>query len=74
MDYEGELAVVIGKHCKNVKPEKAEEYILGYTIMNDFTRGIFRKKRTNLPVQNALTHSHPWVPSSRLTSTGGGSP
>ncbi|MGE4496566.1 MAG: fumarylacetoacetate hydrolase family protein [Deferribacterales bacterium] len=44
VDYEGELAVVIGKHCKNVKPEKAEEFILGYTIMNDFTARDIQKE------------------------------
>jgi len=31
VDYEGELAVVIGKRCKNVTAEEAEKYILGYT-------------------------------------------
>jgi len=35
LDYEVELAVVIGKDAKNVKREDAEEYILGYTILND---------------------------------------
>jgi len=31
LDYECELAVVIGKPCKNVSREKALEYVLGYT-------------------------------------------
>ena len=31
VDYEGELAVVIGKRCKNIQAEEAEKYILGYT-------------------------------------------
>jgi 2-keto-4-pentenoate hydratase/2-oxohepta-3-ene-1,7-dioic acid hydratase in catechol pathway len=35
--YEGELAVVIGKKAKNIKAEDADDYILGYTIMNDVT-------------------------------------
>ena len=35
LDYEVELAVVIGKDAKNVKKEDAYDYILGYTIMND---------------------------------------
>ena len=35
VDYECELAVVIGKHCKNVPKEKALEYVLGYTCAND---------------------------------------
>ncbi len=37
VDYEGELAVVIGKKCKNVSIEDASQYILGYTCFNDVT-------------------------------------
>jgi len=35
VDYEVELAVVIGKACKNVTREKALDYVLGYTVAND---------------------------------------
>lgn len=35
VDYECELAVVIGKPCKNVRPEEALDYVLGYTCAND---------------------------------------
>ena len=35
VDYECELAVVIGKACKNVTREKALDYVLGYTCAND---------------------------------------
>ena len=35
VDYECELAVVIGKRCKNVKKEDALSYVLGYTCAND---------------------------------------
>ncbi len=35
VDYEAELAVVIGKKAKNVSPEEARDYILGYTCSND---------------------------------------
>ena len=34
-DYECELAVVIGKACKNVSKENALDYVLGYTCAND---------------------------------------
>ena len=37
VDYEGELAVVIGRSCKNVSRAKALDYVLGYTIANDVT-------------------------------------
>jgi len=35
VDYECELAVVIGKRCKNVRRENALDYVLGYTCAND---------------------------------------
>ncbi len=35
LDYEGELAVVIGKRCRHVPKERAEEVIAGYTVAND---------------------------------------
>lgn len=35
VDYECELAVVIGRPCKNVPPEEALDYVLGYTCAND---------------------------------------
>lgn len=35
VDYECELAVVIGKECYNVKKEDALSYVLGYTCAND---------------------------------------
>lgn len=36
LNYEGEIAVVIGKQCKNVSVEQALDYVKGYTIANDF--------------------------------------
>ena len=35
--YEGELAVVIGRLCKDVEPEDALAFVLGYTVANDVT-------------------------------------
>lgn len=35
VDYEVELAVVIGRHAKNVDESAAREYVAGYTVMND---------------------------------------
>lgn len=35
VDYEGELAIVIGKRAKNVSEASALDYVLGYTIAND---------------------------------------
>ena len=35
VDYECELAIVIGKQCKNVSQAEALSYVLGYTCAND---------------------------------------
>ena len=45
VDYECELAVVIGKPCKNVSPENALEYVLGYTCANDVSARDWQIKR-----------------------------
>lgn len=44
IDYEVELAIIIGKDGKDIKKEEAEDYIFGYTIVNDVSaRNIQRK-------------------------------
>ena len=55
IQYEGELVAVIGKPAKRVSKERAAEYILGYTICNDFSdrvwqmsdRGMWRSKNAD---------------------------
>ena len=48
IDWEGELAVVIGRKAKGVKPKDALKYVAGYTIMNDVSeRDLKIKKRTD---------------------------
>ena len=37
VDYEGELAVVIGRLCRDVPKERAEDVVFGYTCANDVT-------------------------------------
>jgi 2-keto-4-pentenoate hydratase/2-oxohepta-3-ene-1,7-dioic acid hydratase in catechol pathway len=37
VDYECELAVVIGRRCKNVARDRALDYVLGYTCANDIS-------------------------------------
>ena len=37
LDYEGELAVVVGKRCKDVSEEEALSYIFGYMVLNDIS-------------------------------------
>jgi 2-keto-4-pentenoate hydratase/2-oxohepta-3-ene-1,7-dioic acid hydratase in catechol pathway len=51
IDYEIELAVVIGKKAKNVSPDEALAYVAGYTICNDVSaRSVtFKKNRAVRP-------------------------
>ena len=44
LDYEVELAVIIGKTGKNIRPEEAEDYIFGYSVFNDFSSRRLQKK------------------------------
>lgn len=46
VDYEAELAVVIGKPCKNVTREEALEYVLGYTCANDVSARDWQRQRS----------------------------
>ena len=42
LNYEGELAVVIGRTARNVRIAEAESYVGGYTIANDYALHDFR--------------------------------
>jgi 2-keto-4-pentenoate hydratase/2-oxohepta-3-ene-1,7-dioic acid hydratase in catechol pathway len=44
VDYECELAVVIGRQCKNVLREEALDYVLGYTCANDVSARDWQKQ------------------------------
>ena len=43
-DYEGELAVIIGKQGRNISQDKAFDHIYGYTILNDVTSRRLQKQ------------------------------
>ena len=44
VDAEVELAIVIGKDCKNVSRETALDYVVGYTTANDLTARDVQKR------------------------------
>ncbi len=44
VDYEAELGVVIGRTAKDVKEAEADDYIFGYTCVNDVTARDLQKK------------------------------
>lgn len=67
VDYEGELAIVIGKRCRHVPRDRAREVIAGYTVMNDVSvRDWQRASPTMLMGKSWDTHGPmgPWVATS----------
>jgi 5-oxopent-3-ene-1,2,5-tricarboxylate decarboxylase/2-hydroxyhepta-2,4-diene-1,7-dioate isomerase len=42
LNYEGEIAIVIGRHCRNVSQADAGDYIAGYSVANDYGLHDFR--------------------------------
>ena len=45
MDYEVEVAMVIGKEGKNISEEKAQDHIFGYCVVNDVSERAWQKER-----------------------------
>ncbi|ADN01890.1 fumarylacetoacetate hydrolase family protein [Spirochaeta thermophila] len=43
-DYEAELAVIIGRECRNISPEEAPGVIFGYTCFNDVSQRNIQKR------------------------------
>ena len=42
LNYEGEIGIVIGRRCRHIAPDEAEDYIRGFTIGNDYGLHDFR--------------------------------
>ena len=45
LDWEVELAIVIGQRCRNVTPEQAADYIFGYTVADDVSARDWQLRR-----------------------------
>ncbi|MGB3413264.1 MAG: fumarylacetoacetate hydrolase family protein [Microbacteriaceae bacterium] len=58
LDFEGEFVVVIGKTARHVSVEDAEDYILGYSILNDGS------------VRDFQRHTHQFTPGKNFPSSG----
>ncbi len=64
LDYEAELAVVIGKDAKGVSEERAADYILGYTIINDVSARVLQTRHKQWYFGKSLdgfTPMGPWI-------------
>lgn len=57
-DWEGELAIVIGKGGRNITQARAFEHIAGYSCFNDIT------------VRDWQRHTHQWTPGKNFPGTG----
>jgi 5-oxopent-3-ene-1,2,5-tricarboxylate decarboxylase/2-hydroxyhepta-2,4-diene-1,7-dioate isomerase len=42
LNYEGEIAIVMGRTCRNISPDEAGDYIAGYSVANDYGLHDFR--------------------------------
>lgn len=62
LDYEGELAVVIGQTGKQIQKEKAYDYVFGYTIINDVTARDLQKRHKQFFLGKSLDTSCPMGP------------
>jgi len=62
LDYEGELAIVIGKKGRNIKKEDALDYVFGYTIVNDITARDLQAKHKQFFLGKSLDTSCPMGP------------
>lgn len=62
LDYEGELAVVIGRRCRHLRPERARDVILGYSILNDVTARDVQKVEKQWVRAKAFDGSAPYGP------------
>jgi 2-keto-4-pentenoate hydratase/2-oxohepta-3-ene-1,7-dioic acid hydratase in catechol pathway len=64
LDYEGELAIVIGKRCRHVPADRASEVIAGYTIANDLSVRDWQLRTPTMTMGKSFdTHGPlgPWV-------------
>jgi 2-keto-4-pentenoate hydratase/2-oxohepta-3-ene-1,7-dioic acid hydratase in catechol pathway len=64
LDYEGELAVVIGTRCRHVPADRAHDVILGYTIANDVSVRDWQVRTPTMTMGKSFdTHGPlgPWI-------------
>lgn len=70
LDWEGELAVVIGRKGRHVSVESAMDYVAGYTIFNDVTVRDYQFRVTQYTAGKNFATSGPVGPTITLTDEG----
>jgi 2,4-didehydro-3-deoxy-L-rhamnonate hydrolase len=68
IDYEGELAVVIGKRCKHVSEQEALAYVAGYTVCNDVSARMLQMQTSQWTAGKAIDTFLPMGPAIVLTA------
>jgi acylpyruvate hydrolase len=68
IDYEGELAVIMGTRCKEVSEQEALQYVAGYTIMNDVSARDLQMQTSQFIAGKALDTFAPMGPGIVLAS------
>jgi 2-keto-4-pentenoate hydratase/2-oxohepta-3-ene-1,7-dioic acid hydratase in catechol pathway len=64
LDYEGQLAIVIGQRCRHVPEDRASEVIAGYTITNDLSVRDWQLRTPTMTIGKSFdTHGPlgPWI-------------
>jgi 2-keto-4-pentenoate hydratase/2-oxohepta-3-ene-1,7-dioic acid hydratase in catechol pathway len=62
LDYEGELAFVIGRRCRHVPAERAAEVIAGYTIVNDVSVRDWQRRTPTMTMGKSFDTHGPMGP------------
>jgi len=58
VDYEGEIAVILGREGKNIAEDDAKEYVAGYTLLNDLSARDLQNQDKE--------RGHPWTRSKNM--------
>lgn len=62
LDYEGELAIIIGKKGRDITPDEALNHLFGYTIINDITARDLQQRHKQFFLGKSLDTSCPMGP------------
>ncbi|WP_102271866.1 fumarylacetoacetate hydrolase family protein [Cytobacillus massiliigabonensis] len=62
LDYEGELAIIIGKKGRGISKDEALEYVFGYTIINDITARDLQSRHKQFFIGKSLDTTCPMGP------------
>lgn len=75
LDYEGELAVIIGERAHRVSQDEALKHVAGYAIMNDYTLRDFQRQTSQFHAGKSFYRTAgfgPWLTTADEWSPGSG--